>query len=116
MSLTISQRNTSQVEILTLSGRLTLGEASSALRSAVRAAIDRDRHLLVDLSAVSYIDSSGLGELVAGFASVSSRGRVMKLLKPHQRVDSMLQITKLYTTFEIFEDEPSALASFGSEK
>lgn len=116
MSFTIHQRASGAVEILSLAGRLTLGEASAALRHAVRAAVDRKADLLVDLSLVTYIDSAGLGELVASYASAKAAGRAMKLLRPHKRVDSMLQITKLYTTFEIFEDESAALASFFDEK
>lgn len=114
MSLTIAHHRFGTVELLKLSGRLTLGDGSSSLRSAISAAIANQQDLLVDLSDVSYIDSAGLGELVAGFASVTSGGRKMKLLKPNKRVDSMLQITKLYTTFEVFEDESAGLASFGA--
>jgi anti-sigma B factor antagonist len=116
MSLTIAQRRTGTVEVLRLAGRLTLGEGSSTLRNAIRDTCERGVDVLVDLSDVSYIDSAGLGELVAGFATIASQGHEMKLLKPNKRVDSMLQITKLYTTFEVFDDEAAGLASFGIEK
>jgi anti-sigma B factor antagonist len=115
MSLTIHQRTSDNVEILKLTGRLTLGEGGSALRGKVREAVERAGDLLVDLSGVTYIDSAGLGELVAGYAAMTASGRRMKLLRPHRRVDSMLQMTKLYTTFEVFEDEHAALASYGNE-
>lgn len=112
MPINIHQRTKGGVEILTLAGRLTLGEGSSALREAVRAAIERRQNVLVDLSQVTYIDSAGLGEMVASYASVAAAGQAMKLLRPNKRVDSMLQITKLYTTFEVYEDEIAALGSF----
>ncbi len=116
MSLTITQRSAGPVDILTLSGKLILGEPTAALRGAIGFAMTRGRDLLVDLSGVSYIDSSGLGELVAAFASVTSRGMEMKLLKPHPRVDSMLLITKLYTTFEVFDDEAAGLVALTAKK
>lgn len=114
MSLTIhsgTSRSTplGEVTLLTLAGKLTLGEGCSALRDAIR---KTSHHVLVDLSGVGYIDSAGLGELVAGFNQVTADGRALKLLRPGKRVDSMLHITKLYSTFEVFEDEASALASF----
>ena len=108
----ILNRRSEGVEILALSGRLTLGEGTSALRAAARKALDAKSNLLIDLSGVDYIDSSGLGELVSAYASATSRGLHLKLLRPLKRVDSLLHITKMYSTFEIFEDEPTAIASF----
>jgi anti-sigma B factor antagonist len=109
---TINNRKSGEVEILILSGRLTLGDGTSTLRDSARQALDSGADLLLDLSGVDYIDSAGLGELVSAFASATSRGRQMKLLRPLKRVDSLLHITKMYSTFEIFEDEATALASF----
>ena len=113
MALTISNRRSGGVEILDVAGRLTLGDGTGALRDATRKAMERGADLLLNLSGVAYIDSAGLGELVGSYASAVSRGRRMKLLRPQKRVDSLLQMTKLYATFEIFEDEAAAVASFG---
>ena len=112
MSLTINNRKSNGVEILVLAGRLTLGDGTGALRQTARQILDRDADILIDLSGVDYIDSAGLGELVSAYASDASRGRNVKLLRPLKRVDSLLHITKMYSTFEIFEDEAAAIASF----
>ena len=112
MSLTITSRKLNEVEILILAGRLTLGDGTSALREAARQGLDRGADILVDLSGVDYIDSAGLGELVSAYASAVSRGRQVKLLRPLKRVYSLLHITKMYSTFEIFDDEAPAIASF----
>jgi len=112
MSLTINNRKSNGVEILVLAGRLTLGDGTGALRQTARQILDRDADILIDLSGVDYIDSAGLGELVSAYASAASRGRNVKLLRPLKRVDSLLHITKMYSTFEIFEDEAAAIASF----
>jgi len=111
--MTIHHRAAGTTEIVSLAGRLTLGEASSALREWIRCAILLQADVLVDLSSVTYVDSAGLGELVASYNSITAGGRRMKLLRPGNKVESMLHITKLYSTFEVFEDEPAALASFG---
>lgn len=110
--MTIQRRNSGSIEVIHMAGRLVLGEGTSALRETIRAAVERESDVLIDLSGVSYIDSAGLGELVAGYSSVTSRGREMKLLRPAERVDSLLHITKLYSTFEVFEEESAALATF----
>ena len=112
MSLILHTRTTGSIEILTLAGRLVLGNATAGLREKLRAAAIRPSSVLVDLSGVTYIDSAGLGELVSGFNAITATGRFMKLLRPAQRVDSMLHMTKLYSTFEIFEEETSALGSY----
>ena len=118
MSLTISSRKSNELEILVLSGRLTLGDGTRALRETARKALDRGADILVDLSGVDYIDSAGLGELVSAYASAAARGRHVKLLRPIKRVDSpggrrkLLHITKMYSAFEIFEDEAKAIATF----
>ena len=114
MSLTMSSRNSGNVEILALTGRLTLGDGTAGLRDSTRKALDRGSSVLIDLSGVDYIDSAGLGELVSAYAAALSRGRHLKLLRPMKKVDSLLHITKMYSTFEVFEDEPSAIASFSA--
>jgi anti-sigma B factor antagonist len=105
--MSINHRTERTTEIVRLTGRLTLGEASSALRDWIRGAVQLKADVLVDLSDVTYVDSAGLGELVASYNSITAVGR-----KTGNRVDSLLHITKLYSTFEIFADEPAALESF----
>ena len=112
MPLTISSRQSGAIEILTLAGRLTLGDATASVRETVRKALDRGSDILIDLSGVDYMDSAGLGEVVSALASASTRGRTVKLLRPMNRVTQLLHITKLFSTFEIFENEPEALSSF----
>jgi anti-sigma B factor antagonist len=113
MSLNISVRDLGTVCILDLSGRITLGEAAGTLRDTIKDLLAKDRkNLLLNLGDVSYIDSSGLGELVGAFATVSNRGGHLKLLNMQKRVNELMQITKLYSVFESFTDEPAAVRSF----
>ncbi len=112
MSLTIQHRRKDGIEILDLAGQLTLGDGTGALRSAIQKATANGADLIVNLSGVAYLDSAGLGELVGSYASVTSKGKRMKLLNPQKRVDTLLQITKLYSTFECFTNEQEALESF----
>src|SRR5579864_8198872 len=112
MSFTITKQTSDKVEILHLAGRLTLGDGTSAVREATRKALDSGQNILIDLSGVDYVDSAGLGELVSAYASAASRGLAVKLLRPLKKVHSLLHITKMYSTFEIFEDEGEAMASF----
>jgi anti-sigma B factor antagonist len=96
-----------------VTGRITLGEGSSALRDALHSAIEAgNKKILLNLGEVNYIDSSGIGELVAGFTSVSNQGGTLKLLNLTKRVQDLLQITKLYTVFDVHEDEAHAIKSF----
>ena len=90
LSLSIHTRPQGKVEIIDLSGRLTLGDATAALRLEVRKVLDRKSDILVNLAVVSYIDSAGLGQLVEGYSKATAEGRTMKLLNPHKRVDSLL--------------------------
>jgi anti-sigma B factor antagonist len=96
-----------------VSGRITLGEGSSALRDALRDLVAKgNKKILLNLGDVSYIDSSGIGELVSGFTSVSNQGGQLKLLGLTKRVKDLLQITKLYTVFEVHDQEADAIRSF----
>jgi len=98
---------------LDLSGRITLGEGSVQLRDAIRDLIGKgQRRILLDLGEVNYIDSSGLGELVSAFTTAKNQGANLKLLKLTKKVHDLLQLTKLYTVFDIYDDEASAIASF----
>jgi len=96
-----------------LSGRITLGEGSALLRKTVRGLLEEQRRQIVlNLADVDYIDSSGIGELVSGFTAVKNQGGDLKLLQLTKKVRDLLQITKLYTVFEVFTDEPTAVRSF----
>ena len=110
MSLKMSTRG---IVIIDLSGQITLGDASAALRDEVR---DQSGHgfkkILLNLADVTYIDSAGLGELTAAFTSVKNRGGELKLLNLTKRVHDLMQITKLYTVFDVYDDEKKAIASF----
>ena len=113
MSMKASTRQVDGVTILDLSGRITLGEGSVQLRDAVRDLISKgSKRILLNLAEVNYIDSSGIGELVSAFTSVRNQGGELKLLKLTKKVHDLLQITKLYTVFDIKDDEAAAVASF----
>jgi anti-sigma B factor antagonist len=101
------------VSVIDVEGRITLGEGSSALREALRDLVTKKQmQILLNLGDVSYIDSSGIGELVSGYTTVSNSGGQLKLLNLNKRVKDLLQITKLYTVFEVHEDEAAAIRSF----
>ncbi len=113
MSLVIDKRQVGEVTILDLSGKVTLGEGASALRDSVRELVtEGNKKILLNLAQVSYIDSSGLGLLVSGYTTLSNQGGQLKLLNLVSRVKDLLLITKLYTIFEVFDNEKSALHSF----
>jgi anti-sigma B factor antagonist len=96
-----------------VAGRITLGEGSSALRDLMRDLVGKgQKKILLNLGDVSYIDSSGIGELVSGFTTVTNSGGALKLLNLNKRVKDLLQITKLYTVFDVHEDEAGAIRSF----
>ena len=113
MALSIASREVDGVTVLDLSGRITLGEGSVQLRDAIRDTISKgSKSILVNLGDVNYIDSSGLGELVGAFTSCKNQGAALKLLKLTKKVHDLLQLTKLYTVFDIYDDEASAIASY----
>ena len=113
MALTIASREVDGVTVLDLSGRITLGEGSVQLRDAIRELLGKVRKsILLDLGEVNYIDSSGLGELVSAYTSARNQGAALKLLKLTKKVHDLLQLTKLYTVFDIYDDEAAAIASF----
>jgi len=101
------------VVVIDVSGRITLGEGSSNLREGIRELLGKgNRKILLNLGEVSYIDSSGIGELVSAFTSSANQGGQLKLLNLTKRVKDLLQITKLYTVFEVFDEEAKAIRSF----
>lgn len=115
MSVTITTRQVGDVTIVDVSGRIQLGEGAISLRNTLRDLVAQDKiKILLNLGDVSYIDSSGMGELVAGFTSVANRGGQLKLLNVTKRIKDLLQITKLYTVFDVHDSEASALRSFST--
>jgi len=108
-----STRQVDGVTIVDLSGRITLGEGSTMLRDIVRDMIAKgQKKILLNLGDVTYIDSSGIGELVSAFTTVRNGGGELKLLNLTKKVHDLLQITKLYTVFDIKDDEAAAIQSF----
>lgn len=113
MTLRLSVRQVDGVAVVDLGGRITLGEASGTLRETIKDLLAHgQKDILLNLAEVTYIDSSGLGEFVGGYATVASRGGRLKLLSLQNRIYELMQITKLYTVFETFTDEAKAIRSF----
>lgn len=113
--MTASTRQVGDVTIVDLSGKIKLGEGSSILRDAVKDLLGKgQKKILLNLADINYIDSSGVGELVAAFTSVRRQGGELKLLRLTQKVTDVLQITKLYTVFHVLDDEGQAVAAFNS--
>jgi anti-sigma B factor antagonist len=108
-----STRQVDGITIVDLSGRITLGEGSVVLRDKVRELLGKGQtKILLNMDEVTYIDSSGIGELVSAFTTVRNQGGDLKLLNLTKKVHDLLQITKLYTVFDIKDDEAAAVASF----
>lgn len=110
----VSTRQSNEVTIVDLSGQIKLGEGSAALRDTVKDLVGKgQKKILLNLGDISYIDSSGLGELISAYASVRKQGGELMLLNLTKKVQDLLQITKLYTVFQIMDDETAAIAAFG---
>ena len=113
MSLKINVRESGNVVILDLSGRIIIGEEAASLRETIKESLDSgQKNILLNLAEVSYIDSTGLGQFVGSFATVTSRGGQLKLLNLQKRPQELMQITKLITVFESFDNESAAVRSF----
>lgn len=111
--LSITERRINSTIILDLDGNIRLGESSSELHQVIRLLVERgEKELLLNLANVFYIDSCGLGELVAGYSALQNNGGQMKLLNLTNRVNELMVITKLLTVFEVYEDEEKAVNSF----
>ncbi|HJR07781.1 MAG TPA: STAS domain-containing protein [Pyrinomonadaceae bacterium] len=111
--LNINERQAGDVTVLDMSGKITIGEGSVALRSAIRKLIEEGKKkILLNLAQVSYVDSSGIGEFVASFTAIGREGGQLKLLNLTQKIQDLLAITKLLTVFDTYDDESSALNSF----
>ncbi len=116
MAMTAQTRKTPQATVIDLNGRITLGDATERLREAVEKAAKQSRCVVLNFGGVTYVDSAGLGQLVGCHASVSNTGGQIKLLNVQKKLGELLQITRLYTLFEIYEDEPAALRSFAAQQ
>lgn len=113
MSMNVKIRHVEGVTVLDLSGKITLGDGSIALREAVRETLAAgSKKILINLADVNYIDSAGLGELVGSYTSVKNAGGELKLLKLSKKVRDLLVITKLLTVFDVSDDEKQSIASF----
>ena len=113
MTMKTSTRQVNGITIVDLSGRITLGEGSVVLRDTIRELIGKgEKKILLNLGDVTYIDSSGIGELVSAYTAVRKEGGELKLLNLTKKVHDLLQITKLYTVFDVKDDEATAIAAF----
>jgi len=113
VSVKLTTRQVGDITVIDAAGRITLGEGASAFRDLIRdLAAKGEKKIILNLSEVSYIDSSGIGELVSGFTTVTNHGGVLKLVGLSKRVKDLLQVTKLYTVFEAFEEEADAVRTF----
>jgi len=113
VSLKANSREIGGAIVIDLDGRITLGDGSALLRGLIRENLDKGhKKLLLNLASISYLDSTGLGELVSGYRLVKSNGGELKLLNLNKKVTDLLQVTKLYTVFDIHNDEAQAVASF----
>jgi anti-sigma B factor antagonist len=113
MSFKAAIREVGDVTVIDMDGRITLGEGSALLRDLIRQSLSKGRKKIVmNMAGIVYIDSTGLGELVSGYRLVKSEGGELKLLSLNKKVTDLLQITKLYTVFDIHSQEAQAVASF----
>jgi len=109
----IERRERNGVTILELDGKITIGKGDVALREAVQQLLAEGiTKILIHLEKVTTIDSSGVGELVSAFTTVTNRGGKLKLVNLPPKVNDILQITQLITVFEVYDTEEEALASF----
>ncbi|MFL6450057.1 MAG: STAS domain-containing protein [Bryobacteraceae bacterium] len=114
MSLTTKTRQVGNVVIVDLAGKITLGENTGILRDELKSLLARgSKNILLNMGGVGYVDSAGLGELVGVYTTATNQGGSVKLLNLGGKMKDLMQITKLHTIFEIFDDEKPAIASFG---
>ena len=117
MNLKTKTRQVDGIAVVDLSGRIILGEETKLLRETIQGLLrGGQKEILLNLGEVWFIDSAGIGELVSAFTSVRNRGGELKLLKLTKRVRDVLQITKLYTVFDIRDDEAAAINAFQTRK
>lgn len=117
MALTATVRKVRDVSIIDLNGKITLGENTAYLREEVRSLVSQGtKNIVLNLASVSYVDSAGLGELVGLYTTAANRGSCLKLLNLQHRMRNLMEITKLYTVFPVFEDEKAVLSSFDASE
>jgi anti-sigma B factor antagonist len=117
MNMATSNRQVGGVTIVDISGRIELGEESAAMRDMIGDLLSKGhKQILLNLGAVEYIDSAGLGSLIGALASVRRQGGEVKLLNLPDKVVDVMQITRLYTVFDIVNDEAAGVKSFGQSK
>ncbi|MGO8731875.1 MAG: STAS domain-containing protein [Terriglobia bacterium] len=115
MALNIEEKDVNGVTVLELNGRVTLGEGSSLLRTKLKDLLSQGKtRLVLDLAEVSYVDSAGLGTLVAGYTSAQNQGANLKLANLTKRFHEQLSITKLVTVFDVYDTVQDAVKSFES--
>ena len=113
--MTIDTRNVNGITILELHGKVTIGEGSREIRETIRKLLDAgNKNILLNLGDVSYVDSSGIGELVSSYTTVTNQGGQFKLLHLTKKIRELLAITKLLTVFDSYDDEATALGSLYS--
>ena len=112
--LNITERQAGDVTVLDMSGKITIGEGSVALRTAIRRLLEEGKkRILLNLAGVSYVDSSGIGELVSSYTAIGKEdGGQLKLLNLTQKIRDLLTITKLLTVFDVYDNETEALNSY----
>ncbi len=109
----VTSRSADEVEIIALQGKITIGSGDSQLRDCIMDSVNRGRtNILLDMQGVTTLDSSGIGELVGSYTTVTNRGGKLKLLHLPPKITDLLQVTQLITVFEVYEDEKEALKSF----
>jgi anti-sigma B factor antagonist len=112
MELKLSVRAVDGIEVVDCQGRIVFGEETANLRDAVRRIIAHSKRIVLNLAGVNYIDSGGLGTLVALYATAQNAGVSIKLANLTPRVDDVLQVTKLVTIFQVYDSVEAALESF----
>ena len=111
--MAITTREVSHITIVDITGRITLGDETGQLRDTIRQLLtEGKKKIILNLAQVDYIDSSGVGELVSGYTAVRNAGGELKLLSLTKKVQDVLYVTKLYTVFDVKDDEFTAVKSF----
>lgn len=109
----INTRESGDVQIIELQGKITIGAGDTQLRDAILQSVEEGKaNILLDMGGVTTLDSSGIGELVGSYTTVTNRGGKLKLLHLPSKISDLLQVTQLITIFEVYEDEKQAVESF----
>jgi anti-sigma B factor antagonist len=111
--LNMKERQAGDVTVLDMDGKITIGDGSVAVRSAIKRLLEEGKKkVLLNLAGVGYVDSSGIGELVSSYTSINNAGGQLKLLRLTQKIKDLLTITKLLTVFDVYDSEADALNSY----